>query len=233
MPAGRKGWNSRKGGKGRRGWTDNSFPYRVCGGQQESGSACVRSRGDDGQLTFREWHPVGVEEYGYVAADPLDPDIVYGGKVTRFDRRTGQVQSVAPKALRTGDYRVVRTMPVLFSPLDPKLLLFASNVVWKTTSGGASWEQISPDLTRKDWTVPKNVGKFADTPAAKPAQRGVVYTLAPSYKDVNVIWAGSDDGLIHVTKDGGKSWTNVTPPELQPWAKVSLIDAGRFDADTA
>jgi photosystem II stability/assembly factor-like uncharacterized protein len=205
----------------------------VCGGQQESGSACVRSRGDDGQLTFREWHPVGVEEYGYVAADPLDPDIVYGGKLSRFDRRTGQVQNVAPKALRGGDYRVVRTMPVLFSPVDPKLLLFASNVVWTTRSGGASWNQISPDLTRKEWAVPKNVGKYASTDAARPSQRGVVYTLAPSYKDVNVIWAGTDDGLIHVTRDGGKSWTNVTPPELQPWAKVSLIDAGRFDALTA
>ncbi len=213
--------------------TDSSFPYRVCGGQQESGSACVRSRGDDGQITFRDWHPVGVEEYGYVAADPLDPDVVYGGKLTRYDRRTGQVQNVAPKALRRGDYRVVRTMPVLFSPLDPRLLLFASNVVWRTRSGGQSWEQISPDLTRREWAVPKNVGKYAGSEAARPSQRGVVYTLAPSYKDADVIWAGSDDGLIHVTRDGGKSWANVTPPELQPWAKVSLIDAGRFDAQSA
>ncbi len=213
--------------------TDNAFPYRVCGGQQESGSACVSSRGDDGQITFREWHPVAVEEYGYVAPDPLDPDIVYGGKLTRFDRRTGQEQNVAPKALRSVDYRVVRTMPVLFSPVDPKLLLSASNVVWKTRSGGQSWETISPDLTRKDWAVPRNVGKYAGTPPARVTQRGVVYTLAPSYKDVSVIWAGTDDGLIHVTRDGGNSWTNVTPPELQPWAKVSLIDAGRFDAATA
>ena len=102
--------------------TDNAFPYRVCGGQQESGSACVASRGDDGQITFREWHPVGVEEYGYVAADPLDPDIVYGGKVTRFDRRTGQVQNVAPSRCAARDYRVLRTAPVLFSPLDPRTL---------------------------------------------------------------------------------------------------------------
>jgi photosystem II stability/assembly factor-like uncharacterized protein len=155
---------------------DNAFPYRVCGGQQESGSACVSSRGDDGQITFREWHPVAVEEYGYVAPDPLDPEIVYGGKLSRFDRRTGQEQNVAPKALRSADYRVVRTMPVLFSPLDPKLLLFASNVVWKTTTGGKSWETISPDLSRKDWAVPKNVGKYAGAPAARVTQRGVVYT---------------------------------------------------------
>ncbi|HSR15276.1 MAG TPA: glycosyl hydrolase, partial [Gemmatimonadales bacterium] len=126
--------------------TDNAWPYRVCGGQQESGSVCISSRGDDGQITFREWHPVGVEEYGYVAPDPLDPDIVYGGKVTRYDRRTGQVQNVAPRLFRGPDYRLLRTMPVLFSPADPKTLFFASNVVWKTRDGGVNWTQISPDL---------------------------------------------------------------------------------------
>ncbi|HMA30074.1 MAG TPA: glycoside hydrolase, partial [Thermoanaerobaculia bacterium] len=105
--------------------TDSSFPYRVCGGQQESGSACVQSRGDDGQITFREWHPVAVEEYGYVAPDPLDPDVVYDGKVSRYDRRTGQARNVSPHPLRGPGYRVVRTQPVLFSPFDPKVLYFA------------------------------------------------------------------------------------------------------------
>ena len=166
--------------------TDNAFPYRVCGGQQESGSACVQSRGDDGQITFREWHPVGVEEYGYVAPDPLDPDIVYGGKVTRFDRRTGQVQNVAPEPLRGPGYRVVRTQPVLFSPIDPKTLYFASNAVWKTTDGGRDWEAISPDLTRETWAVPANVGKYRGTPAAADVERAAsIYTLAPSPLDVN------------------------------------------------
>jgi hypothetical protein len=203
----------------------------VCSGQQESGSVCIASRGDDGQITFREWHPVGVEEYGYVAPDPLDPDIVYGGKVSRFDRRTGQVQNVSPP--RTGAYRTLRTAPVLFSSVDPKLLLFASNVVWKTLDGGRNWTAISPDLTRATWDVPASVGVYATTPAARPSQRGVVYTLAPSYKDANVIWAGTDDGLIHVTMDGGKTWKDVTPPDLKPWMKVSIIDAGRFDAQIA
>jgi photosystem II stability/assembly factor-like uncharacterized protein len=219
--------------------TDNAFPYRVCGGQQESGSACVSSRGDDGQITFREWHPVGVEEYGYVAADPLDPDIVYGGKVSRYDRRTGQVQNIGPwppgsssPTLPDG-YRVIRTMPVLFSPIDQKTLYFASNAVWKTTTGGSSWTQISPDLTRETWEVPPNVGKYIGSDAAKPSRRGVVYTIAPSPLDINRMWAGTDDGLIHVTTDGGKTWSNVTPPDLKPWAKVSLIDASHFDARTA
>ncbi len=213
--------------------TDNAFPYRVCGGQQESGSACVQSRGDDGQITFREWHPVGIEEYGYAAPDPLDPDIVYGGKVTRYDRRTRQTENVGPKPLRGDDYRVVRTMPILFSPIDPHTLYFASNTLWKTTNGGESWGQISPDLTRKTWDVPKNVGKYIGTPAARVTDRGVIYTIAPSYKDINVIWIGTDDGYIQVTRDGGRTWTNVTPPEVGPWAKVSLMDASHFDVNTA
>ena len=213
--------------------TDNAFPYRVCSGQQESGSACVASRGHDGSITFRDWTPVGVEEYGYVAPDPLNPDIVYGGKVTRFDRRTGQTKNVSPKPLRGEGYRVVRTQPVLFSPVDPKILYFTSNTVWKTTNGGESWESISPDLTRKSWEVPKNVGKYIGPTGGRSSQRGVIYTLAPSPLDVNLLWAGTDDGLIHVTRDGGKSWTDVTPPSLGPWAKVSLMDASHFDKDTA
>jgi len=213
--------------------TDNAFPYRVCSGQQESGSVCISSRGDDGQITFREWHPVGVEEYGYVAPDPLDPDIVYGGKVSRFDRRTGQVQNITPKPLRSADYRVVRTMPVLFSPVNPRKLYFASNVLWQTTSGGETWDQISPDLTRKDWAVPATVGKYIGSDAARPSQRGVIYTIAPSPRDENTIWAGTDDGLIHVTRDAGKTWTDVTPPQLTPWSKVSLMDGSPFDAGSA
>jgi photosystem II stability/assembly factor-like uncharacterized protein len=213
--------------------TDNSFPYRVCSGQQESGSVCVRSRGDTGEITWQDWTPVGVEEYGYVAADPLDPDIVYGGKVSRWDRRTGQRQDVSPVFGRPANGRVVRTMPVLFSPINPRKLYFSTNVVWQTVNGGQSWEQISQDLTRPTWEIPKNVGIYSQLPEAQPTQRGVVYTIAPSYLDENTIWAGTDDGLIHVTRDGGKSWTNVTPPALVPWSKVSLMDASHFDANTA
>jgi len=213
---------------------DNDFPYRVYSGQQESGSAGVQSRGNDGQITFREWHPVGVDEYGYAAPDPLDPNIVYGGRsVTRYDRRTGQVQNVGPKPVRSPDVRTVRTQPVLFSPVDPHILYYASNTLWKTANGGQSWQQISPDLTRKTWEVPPSVGKYRKETSAQPTQRGVIYTIGPSYLDVNRIWAGTDDGLIHVTADGGLHWKDVTPPQLSAWAKVSIIDAGRFDAMTA
>jgi len=213
--------------------TDNAFPYRVCSGQQESGSACVSSRGDHGQITFRDWSPVGVEEYGYVAPDPLDPDVVYGGKVSRWDRRTGQVQNVGPRPLRGADYRVVRTMPVLFSPVNPRKLFFASNVLWQTTTGGQSWQQISPDLTRPVWEPPPSVGIYASEPDARPSRRGVIYTIAPSSLDEQVIWVGTDDGLIHVTHDGGRTWSDVTPPDMKPWMKVSLMDASHFDASTA
>ena len=175
---------------------DNAWPYRVCGGQQESGSACVSSRGNDGSITYRDWRPVGASEYSYVAPDPLNPDIVYGGTVSRFDRRTGQTQNVSPTIGRTRgaagggpDYfRGVRTMPILFSPT---------------------------------------------TPAAKPTRRGVVYTSAPSYVDSNTVWAGTDDGLIHITRNGGTTWRNVTPPQIGAWWKVSIMDASHFSATTA
>jgi photosystem II stability/assembly factor-like uncharacterized protein len=212
--------------------TDNDFPYNVYGGQQESGSVGIASRGNDGQVTFREWHPVGVEEYGYVAADPLDPNIIYGGKITKYDKRTGQVQNIAPEALRSGKYRFVRTAPVLFSPIDPKTLYFAGNVIFKTRDGGNSWETISPDLTRESWDIPASVGIYTDPEMKKMPRRGVVYTIAPSFKDINTIWAGTDDGYIQVTHDGGKNWKNVTPSAITSWSKVSLMECGHFDNNT-
>ena len=213
---------------------DNAFPYRLCGGQQESGSACVPSRGSDGQITFRDWRPAGVDEYGYAAPDPLDPEIVYGGRgVTRYDRRTNQVQNVGPKPVRSEEHRVLRTAPVLFSPVDPHVLYFAANMLWQTSTGGKTWQRISPDLTRKTWEIPANVGKYRSAETARPTQRGVIYAVAASPLDIRRLWAGTDDGLIHTTSDGGLHWNAVTPPALVPWAKVSLLEAGHFDAGTA
>ncbi len=212
---------------------DNAFPYRLCGGQQESGSVCISSRGNDGEITFRDWHPVDAEEYGYVVPDPLDPDIVFGGKLSRYDRRTAQAQNVMPVALPGPDFRVIRTEPIVFSPLDPHLLYFASNTLWTTRDGGQNWKQISPDLARKTWEIPATVGIFRSEPSAQPKQRGVIYALAPSPLDINRIWAGTDDGLIWITTDDGANWNNITPPQLSAWQKVSVLEASHSDPQTA
>jgi photosystem II stability/assembly factor-like uncharacterized protein len=213
--------------------TDNQFPYWVYGGQQESGSVGTASRSDTGEITFRDWYPVGVEEYGYVAPDPLDPNLIYGGKATRFNRTTGQTQDVSPVVLRTGQYRFNRTAPLIFSSADPHILYLGSNVLFKTSDGGSNWKIISPDLTREDPGVPPSLGVFVQSDPQKGKHRGVIYSIAPSPKDVNLIWAGTDDGLIHVTHDGGKTWRNVTPPELTPWSKLAQIDASHFDTASA
>jgi photosystem II stability/assembly factor-like uncharacterized protein len=212
----------------------DTFPYRVCGGQQESGSVCISSRGYDGAVTYREWHPVGVIEYGYVAPDPLDTDIIYGGgrnQVSKFHWSTGQVQDVTPIPLRSPRYRTDRTEPTMFSPLDPHTLYFASNVLFKTTDGGNTWQTISSDLTRENPGIPASVGNLIPKGAEK--QRGVIYALAPSFKTINTLWAGTDDGLIWQTRDGGKKWNDITPKELTPWSKVTQISASHFDDDSA
>ena len=221
--------------------TDNAFPYNVLGGQQESGSISIASRSNDGSIGYREWHPAGVEEYGYVAADPLDPNIVYGGKITKTDKRTGQVQNIAPEAVKSGKYRFVRTAPVLFSPIDPKTLFLAANVLFKTQDAGNSWTIISPDLSRETYSdIPESVGIYRTEEMKKMARRGVIYALAPSPKDLNTIWAGTDDGLVHITKDGGKNWKDITPatPSGEKnnywlWSKISMVEASHFDVNTA
>ncbi len=213
--------------------TDDQFPYWIYGGQQESGAIGTSSRGNGGQISFRDWMGVGADEYAYVAPDPRNSDIIYGGRVVRFDKRTGQTQNVAPEALRSGKYRFLRTLPLLFHPADPSVLLFATNVLWKTTTGGREWAIVSPDLSRERPEVPESVGDFASEELERMPRRGVIYAVAPSPLAVGTIWAGTDDGLVHVTRDGGATWKNVTPKELRSWDKVSQIDAGHFDADTA
>jgi photosystem II stability/assembly factor-like uncharacterized protein len=213
--------------------TDNQFPYWVYGGQQESGAIGTSSRGNGGQVSFRDWIGIGADEYGYAAPDPLNPDIIYGGRVVRFNKATGQAQNVAPEALRSGEYRILRTMPLLFHPADPEMLIFATNVLWKTTSGGQHWEIISPDLSRERPEVPDSVGDFRTADLDTMPRRGVIYAVGASPLDVDTIWAGTDDGLVHVTQNGGETWADVTPSQLRSWDKVSQLDAGHFDEQTA
>ena len=228
---------------------DNAFPYRLCGGQQDSGSACVDSRGMDGEITFHDWHPVGIEEYGEAAPDPKDPNLVYGGKVTVYNRLTSQKMNVGPGGGRGAargrggrggaaettnepPARTVRTQPLIWSPKDPNVLFYATAGVWKTSNGGHSWTAISGDLTRGDkWEVPRNAGKYGSS--VTPSATGSVTALAPSPLDVNVLWAGTGDGLLQLTTDGGAKWSDVTPKEMKPWTRIFNMDAGHFDTKTA
>ncbi len=218
--------------------TDDRFPYRVFGGQQESGSVETLSRSDDGEIWSRYWHPVGAQEYAYVAPDPLHPNIIYGagaGTVSRYDETTHQTQTVSPVyggRFFVKGYRYNRTNPLVFNRVDKRTLYLGSNVIFATRDGGKHWNVISPDLTREHPGVPANLGAFAKSPLAKE-QRGVVYSIAPSYVNANVIWAGTDDGLVWMTRDAGKHWSNVTPPAMGAWNKVTQIDASHFDPQTA
>jgi photosystem II stability/assembly factor-like uncharacterized protein len=222
---------------------DANFPYRVCSGQQESGSACVATRGNYGALSIRDWLPVGVDEYGYVAPDPLNPHFVYGGRsVTRFDYRSGQTATVGPAAGRGGGrgsgaltFRQVRTQPVVFSEADRRALFFGNNYLWKTVDGGITWQRLSGELTRETHEAPKSIGAYTQQAEPQLDDNGarVIYTIGPSPIDANRIWIGTDDGVIQTTADGGLHWTDVTPPQIASYWKVFMIDAGRFDARTA
>ena len=216
--------------------TDNAFPYRVCGGQQDAGSACVASRSMDGEITFHDWHPANIQEYGIAAPDPRDPDMVYGSaraNVSLYNRKTGQTTNVGPSAdQRAGGFgRNVRTMPIAWSPLNRDVLYYTSNVVWKSTDHARTWTRVSPDLARQTWEVPANAGKYAST--VTPAPLGSITALSLSPRSAGVIWAGTDDGNIQVTVDGGATWSNVTPPEIKPWTRIFNIEAGHFDNETA
>lgn len=216
--------------------TDNNFPYRVCGGQQDSGSACVDSRSMDGEITFHDWHPVNIQEYGIAAPDPRNPDLVFGSArngVSLYNRKTGQTAQVGPDqtARANGFGRNVRTMPILWSPVDPSVLFYTSDVVWKSIDHAKSWTRISPDLARQSWTPPPSAGKYAAT--VTPAPLGAITGLSLSPRSLNIIWAGTDDGNIQVTMDGGATWKNVTPSAIKPWTRIFNVDAGHFDPLTA
>src|SRR2546426_324693 len=224
--------------------TDDGFPYRVYGAQQDAGTAGVASRSDFGEITFRDWASVGAGESGYLAPDPLDPDIVYGGDtyggVHRFDRRTGQSQDISPWPVSTfgqplpgWKYRFTWTSPLVFDRVDRHALYLGAQMVLRTRDGGLHWESISPDLTGAAGR--RAATDTSPTTVANAAVRGygVVYTIAPSPRAAGLLWVGSDDGLIHRTTDGGRHWQNVTPQGLLPWSTISLLEASPFDTAVA
>ena len=219
---------------------DNDFPYHVYGAQQDSGSVFILSRSNDGAITFRDWHPAGAGESGYIAPDPADSNIIYGGgtygELFRYDRRTGQAQIIAPDAIRNfgeahPEHRYTWTSPIVFSPQDPHTIYFGSQYVLRSTDRGNSWQKISPDLTGTDPKASQDGPLTVEN--AKARGRGVVYTIAPSPLSAGQIWAGTDTGLIQLTRDGDKTWNNVTPSGLSDWSKISIIEASHFVAGTA
>jgi len=228
--------------------TDNQFPYVVYGTQQDSGSAAVLSRTDHDQITPRDWFLPGASESGYIVVDPNDSNIIYltgtYGMVARFNKRTGLSQDISPWPAFAWDaeinqrkYRDPWTPALVLSPADPGKLYLGTQYVMKTDDGGLHWETISPDLTGaapEAGDAHKPAAKTTPTiENAKRAGYGVVFTIAPSPRNSDLIWAGSDTGLIHLTRDGGKNWKDVTPQGLSDWSKISLIEASHFDPAVA
>jgi photosystem II stability/assembly factor-like uncharacterized protein len=214
--------------------TDNRFPYWVYGAQQDSGSIATPSRGNYRALDIHDWRPIAAgDENGYIAPDPENPGVIYGGFVTRQDLNNEQIQQTPPTLAHPGNYRRTWTLPLVFSPIDPHVLYFGSQVLFRTSDGGNSWQVISPDLTREDPGAPPNLDPPAIADAGKEKRRGVIYTIRSSYVRKGEIWAGTDDGLIQLTQDEGKTWSNVTPAEITAWSKVTHIEASHFDAGTA
>jgi len=224
--------------------TDTAMPYRVYGPQQDSGTVAIASRSDDGSIDRSDWYDVGGGEAGYIAPDPRDPNIVYAadyqGNITRYDRRTGQVKAITEQPELSDahgaanlEHRFQWTAPVMLSPHDPNTLYHGGERLFKTTDGGVHWQTISPDLTRNDKEKQKVSGGDITLDDSGTEYYDTIFALAESPLTRGLLWVGTDDGLIQLTQDEGKTWTNITPKDLPEWSRVSQIDASPHDAGTA
>ncbi len=221
---------------------DDQFPYKIYGGQQDNGTVGILSRGPYGVIEDRDWHPVGGDERDYDVPKPGDPNLVFGsglgGHFSRFDNVTRQVAEISPRPLTTyGErestvqYRYTWITPLVFSPTGKHALYVANQYLWKSLDDGNHWQKVSPDLSgmrpgSKDYFSPSRI-------QAKDAGYGVIFTIAPSPRSENIIWIGTDDGLIQLTTDGGKTWKNVTPNIVPLWARVDAIDPSYLSDGTA
>ena len=214
---------------------DYRFPYWITGAQQDSGAVGSPSRSRHSEISNRDWEGLcSGGESGYTAPDPLHPEILFGGTVSKCNVLTGETKNVSPERGGTpGQFRHAWTQPLVFSQADPRALYFANQFLYKTTNGGESWTQISQDMTREDPGVPENLNEAAAANAPTDKRRGVIYTIAPSPLRAQRIWIGTDDGLIHLTNDDGKTWQNVTPPGLTSWSKVAMLEASHFEVNEA
>jgi len=227
---------------------DNRFPYWVYGTQQDSGAVATLSRGDYGEITFMDWDPIGGYEFGYILPDPLNPNIVYSGGpargTVRIDRTSRQVATISPSVSRNSDYRFAMNPPLAFSPQDAHVFYEGTQFLLETRDAGVHWKAVSPDLTsRPDQQPDPTPEPPADTPAVRPRpeteatvrppNRSAINTFALSPVAAGEIWAGTTNGLVHVTKDSGAHWDNVSPSGLSQWAQISMVEASHFDAATA
>jgi photosystem II stability/assembly factor-like uncharacterized protein len=224
--------------------TDSAVPYRVYGSQQDTGTVAITSRSDDGSIDRTDWYDVGGGEAGYIAPYPPDPNIVYAadyqGYITRFDKRIGQVKAITEQpelsdahGAAAMEHRFQWTAPVMISPHDPNTLYHGGERLFKTTDGGVHWQAISPDLTRNDKSKQKASGGEITLDDTGTEYYDTIFAVAESPIMKGLIWVGTDDGLIQVTRDEGKNWTNVTPKDLPEWSRISQIDASPLDAGTA
>jgi photosystem II stability/assembly factor-like uncharacterized protein len=220
--------------------TDNHFPYRVYGAQQDNSTVRILSRTSSWGIDRPDWEPVGGGESGHIACRYDNPDIVYagsyGGLITRWDHKTQQTRMIDPwpeNPMGWGaadlKYRFQWTAPILVSRFDSNVLYHAAQVLFKTTNEGQSWQVISPDLTRNDKSKQQPSGGPITKDNTSVEYYCTIFALAESYHDPNILWAGSDDGLVHITKDGGKTWTNITPKEMPEWSLISMIETSTFD----
>ena len=220
------------------------WPYKLCGAQQDNSTVCIASSTDGFGITDKDWYEAGGGESGWLASRADDPDVIYAGSygnhITRLDPRTGQERNINawpdnPMGHGAADlkYRFQWTFPIVLAPTNPNDLYIGAQVLFKSTDEGASWQVISPDLTRNDTTRQRPSGGPITKDNTSVEYYGTIFTVAPSPKDSSAIWVGTDDGLVQLTRDGGKTWQNVTPKEITAGTQVSTIDASPVDAATA
>ena len=213
---------------------DYRSPYWVTGAQQDSGAVAVRSRGKFGEISMRDWEPIGAGgESGCTAGDPLHPGVIYGGQGSRFDLEANADVPGTTSPRSTEPLRSDWTQPLVLSKADPRNLYYAAQFLFKSTDAAATWKQISPDLTRPTPGVPATLDAAAAADTDRNSQRGVIYAVCSSPLLVPMVWVGTDDGLVHVTSNDGRTWTDVTPRELTAWSRVTCVEASHADFSTA
>jgi len=223
---------------------DDAFPYHIYGAQQDNSSIAIATSSDDGTIDRQDYYSVRGGESGYIAPYPPDPAIVYSGDyeggIDRFNKHTEEVETVSPWPIITDGggaailkYRAQWTAPIVISPHDPNVIYFGMQVVMKSSDAGKSWSAISPDLTRNDKSKQQISGGPISKDDTGTEYYDTVFTIAESPVEKDLLWAGSDDGLVHVTRDGGRNWADVTPKEMPEWSMVSLIEASPHDSGTA